>query len=148
MFAFAVTALLAVVIGGAFSWTASTTGAYTANAGTLSVAIANDAYTGNALYPTGIYTDVVSGQIQNNTPANPGIPVQLTGGSVGGFTPSNGGCSSGHFAGDVIVTDSSFVGPGGGVGGSWMARILMGTGAPDVCQGNTVGYNVTLNVAT
>ena len=139
-----VSLLAALVVGAVLAWTGTGTGNFNSSAGSISVALYSVDATGNQVYPTGNPIAVLEGGIQNNTPANPGISVQVTGGSVSVNSP--GGCS---LSGDVVVLDSSFVGPGGANADNlWRARLTMGTGAPDGCQGATINYDVTVNVGT
>lgn len=140
-----ISAILTLSLGIAFAWTSTATNSgYTASGGSLSVAIVNDAYTGNVLYPTGTPIAVLTGQIQNNTPANPGIGVYITGGTVTGITQPL--CAS---SGAVAVSDSGWlILPGGWTGGAWSASLTMPVGAPDACQGLAFSYNVNVAVAT
>ena len=149
---FVATATLAIIVGVAVAWTSTATQSYTTPAGSLSVAIADDHYTGAKVYPTGTDIFVLYGRIQNNTPADPGIAVQITGGSVNVTNAGVPTCDSfrvaGGITGNVSVQDSSLVSPGGNVGGLWYANLHMNTDAPDACQGQTLSYNVIVNVGT
>ncbi len=138
-----VSAVAVLLSGAVVAWSTSASAGYTASAGSLSVAIANPAGTGNAMYPTGSPITVVTGQIANNT-TPPGIAVQVTGGSVasGGYWYDE--CIS---AGAVAVTDNNWVGAGS-TGGGWSASLTMPSGASDTCQGVAIPYTVTVNVAT
>ena len=140
-----VSAALTLVLGVAFAWTSTAnTGPQSAQAGALSVATYNVVPTGNELYPTGNPIAVLTGQIQNNTTANPGVNVYLTSGSVV-FPNTIHPCAD---SGSVAITDASQVAPGGYTGGGWTASLTMGTGAPDLCQNATQGFSVDVNVAT
>ncbi len=149
---FVATATLAIVVGVAVAWTSSATQSYTTPAGSLAVAIADDHYTGNKVYPTGTDIFVLYGRIQNNTPADPGIAVQIIGGSVDVTNAGVPTCDSfrvaGGITGNLSVQDSSFVSPGGNVGGQWYANLHMNTDAPNACQGQTISYDVIVNAGT
>jgi hypothetical protein len=135
----------AVLLGGiAFAWTTTASGGYTTATGSLNVSLYNVAYTGNVLYPTGAPIEVVAGQIQNNTPANPGIAVRITGGNITGISAPACGVSDGG----VGVTNGSWVAQGGNYGGGWAAYLTMWTGAPDSCQGGSISYTVNIDVNT
>jgi hypothetical protein len=137
-------AILTLALGVAFAWSATAaTGLQNAPTGGLSVATYNVQPTGNDLYPTGNPIAVLTGQIQNNTTANPGVNVYLTGGSIT-FNPSHPCADSGS----VAITDGSQVAPGGSTGGGWTASLTMGTGAPDSCQNTTVPFTAVVNVLT
>jgi len=140
----AVSAAMTLVLGVAFAWTSSATNSYTATAGSLSVAIANDSYTGNQVYPTASWINVVNGQIKNNTLANPGVNVFIAGGAVTG----TGNFTYCHMAGNLRVIDGSQVAPGGNVGGWWGADLAMAGDSPNDCQGATIGYDVRVDVST
>lgn len=149
---FLVTATLAVIVGVGVAWTSSATGPATASAGSLSVALdaSNPGYgpIANQVYPSGSWTNVFVGQIKNNTPANPGIPVSITGGSVVVTGASNGACNYSTISGNLAVTNVGPIGPGGVIGGEWYAQLNMSSAANDSCQGNTINYDITVNVAT
>ena len=90
---FAFSAILALIVGVAFAWTASTAATpSSATGGTLSVAPYGAAGTNNQLYPTGNPISVLTGAIQNNTLANPGVSVYITGGTV--IFPNANSCVS------------------------------------------------------
>lgn len=140
----AVSMIGAVIIGGAAAWTSSTTpSSQSAQIGGISVALANPGSTGNYLYPTGQFIAVLQGNIQNNTPANPGVAVVITGGAASSFNP--GGCVTSQ---QVAVTDPSPVPPGGNVGGIWRLDLAMPTNADNSCQNQTLTYDLVINVAT
>ncbi len=147
-----ITSLLgALVVGAALAWTGSAVENYNTSAGTLSVALYSVDATGNAVYPTASAIYVLQGGIQNNTPANPGIAVSVqTGGAAGSVAvvSTTDGCQ-GYLSGDVDLLNSSFVGPGGGNADNlWAAWLSMAENAPDICQGDTININVTVNVET
>ena len=138
--AFGVSLTAALVLGAAFAWSASTTGNFNSGMGTVSIGFWNYAPSGLAIYDGAGYTVTETGNFQNLTPANPGLNLQLTSGSISGISAS--GCQT-WMGGDVLITDSSMVAPGGNVGGGWAARLYI-SGSPDVCQGVGVNYNVNL----
>ncbi len=140
-----VSAALTLVLGVAFAWTSTASFSDNASAGSLSVAVYGAANTSNQLYPTNNPIAVVTGAIQNNTPANPGINVYLTGGSV---SSGGGYYDACYMSGSVGSINNTQVPPGGNAGGAWTAFLTMPGNAPDGCQGATIPYNVTLNVAT
>ncbi len=149
---FLVTTMLAAIVGVGIAWTSSATGSATASAGSLSVALdsSNSGYgpTANQVYPSGLWTNVFEGQIKNNTPANPGIAVSITGGSVAVTGTSNGGCNWSTISGNLDVTGPGPIAAGGAIGGQWFAQLNMSGAANDSCQGNTISYNVIVNVTT
>ncbi|MCO5203379.1 MAG: hypothetical protein M9925_16985 [Chloroflexi bacterium] len=145
--------LSAIVIGGALAWTGSATTNYAATSGSISVALANAAYTSNQIYPTGSTINLVSGQIQNNTAANPGVAVAITGGTLTNFSSDNGVCNAwlalgGAWTGSVGVSDGSAVNPGGNVGGGWVAGVSVHPTMVNDCQNKNFTYDVTINVTT
>jgi hypothetical protein len=149
--AFTVTALVALVVGGVFSWTTTASVGQDTPAGSISADLINLADTGNYLYPTGSGIEVLTGDVRNLTPANPGISIYATSGSVGSFlTSDNTNCPGPSYFGDGGVTfdNQNWIAPGGNWGDHWHAYALMSTGAPNACQGVNVGYNVTINLTT
>jgi len=149
---FVTTATLAVLVGVGLAWTSSAGGSFQASSGSLSVALdfsnGGYGYIGNAVYPTNSPINVLKGQIKNNTPANPGIAVAATTGSVNVTGASNVACNYGTITGDIVVTNNAPVPPGGVIGDEWYARLTMTTAANNDCQGNTISYDVTVNVTT
>jgi hypothetical protein len=149
--AFTVTALLALVVGGVFSWTTTASVSQDTPAGTLSADLINLADTGNYLYPTGAGIEVLTGDVRNLTPGNPGISIYATSGSVGNFVTSNEGVCPGasNFGnGGVAFDNQNYIAPGGNWGDHWHAYAYMATNAPNGCQGVNVGYDVTVNLST
>jgi hypothetical protein len=149
--AFTVTALLALVVGGVFSWTTTASTYGDTPAGTLSADLINMADTGNALYPTGTGIEVLTGDVRNLTPANPGISIWATSGSVGNFVTSDQtNCPGPSYIGNGGVTfdNQNYIAPGGNWGDHWHAFAYMATNAPNACQGVNVGYDVTINLST
>ena len=144
----------AIIVGGALAWTGSATvSGYSSTSGAINVALANAAYTGNQIYPTGSTISLVTGQIQNNTTANPGVAVAITGGSLANLDSNDGTCDAwlalgGAWSGSVGVTDGSPVAPGGGVGGGWDAGVSIHPTMHNACQNKTFTYDVTINVTT
>ncbi len=149
-FVFMATATLAVVVGVAVAWTSSASNNFTASAGSLSVALdftGGYGYIPNQVYPTGNPINVIYGRIANNTPANPGVAVAITNGSVAVNGTSNGACNYSTITGDVVVTNSAPI-PPQTVGGEWYGRLIMTNAANDSCQGNDIYYTLTVNVST
>lgn len=145
--------LSAIVIGGALAWTGSTTASYSTSSGAISVAIAGAGSTGNQIYPTGSNIPLVTGAIQNNTAANPGVNVAITGGTLTNFLSNGGVCNAwlalpGAWTGSVTVTDGSGVAPGGAVGGGWSAGVSVYPTMDNDCQNRPFTYDVTINVTT
>ena len=147
---FAVSLLTALVIGAALAWAGSASGNYSSTAGTISVALYSVDATGNAVYPTATHIAVLTGGIQNNTPANPGIAVQVRDGVNAGSVTSIAalGCQA-WLSGDVDRLDGAFINAGGyNADNLWQAWLQMNTDCPDSCQGVTINYDVTVNVQT
>ncbi len=153
---FGLSALLALLIGAAvYAWTGSASSNFSTTTGKISVALHNVIPTGNKVYPTNSFIAVLTGEIQNDTQANPGIAVHITGGSVSNITsnagpgsPCNVFINASGVIGQVVVTNGGSVGPGGAAGGGWRADLAMGPSAPNDCQDRTLSYTVTVNVAT
>jgi hypothetical protein len=136
---------VAVLLGGvAFAWTTTASGGYTTATGSLNVSLYNVAYTSNVLYPTGAPIEVVTGEIINNTPNNPGIAVRITDGNITGISAPECGVSDGG----VAVTNGNPVAAGGNYGGGWAAYLKMWTGAPNSCEGGSISYTVNIDVTT
>ena len=137
---------LAVVFGGvAYAWTTTATSpAFTTNGGALNVAITGAVYNGNEMYPTDTWTPVVYGFVLNNTSADPGVPVIVTGGSVTG----DGNYQACISNSKVDVIGVGPIAAGGNQGGEWQASLAMPTNALQSCMGLALGYSVTINVAT
>jgi hypothetical protein len=137
---------LAVLLGGvAVAWSTTASAGYTSSAGSLNVGIYNAAYTGQQVYPTGNWIPVVTGEVINNTTANPGIAVQVAGGTVTGISQCDG---ANLIVGQVLTTNNSWVAPGGYAGGGWEADLAMPAAASNSCQGFGINYTVNVNVQT
>jgi hypothetical protein len=132
-----------LALGVAFAWSTTASGSYSVGTGQLSVALVNVADAGNLLYPTNTPILVATGNIQNNTLANPGIAVAGNGGSVD--TISNGaycGITDGG-----VTTGGGWVAPGFSTG-TWSAALTMNPFAPNDCQNIPISYAVHVNVVT
>jgi hypothetical protein len=142
-----VSLLGALVIGTVLAWTGSTPAKkyYTAT-GTVCATISGEHYTGNQVYPTGSPVGVLRGGFANCT-TSPGINLSLYDANPGDVAiNSPGGCS---LSGDVAMLSDEWVAPGyTTTADRWEAQITMGTGAGDGCQGQTIDYDVTINVET
>jgi hypothetical protein len=137
---------VAVLLGGvAFAWTTTATGSYNVATGQLSVKLVNVANAGHMLYPTATPIVVATGNIENDTLANPGVAVAATGGSVTAITDA---AYCGISDGGVAITTGGWVNPGGVQGDVWQASLTMSTGAPNDCQNIPISYTVNVNVTT
>jgi hypothetical protein len=137
---------VAVLLGGvALAWTTTASGSYQVSAGALSVKLVNPTASGLLLYPTGNPIIVAYGNIENDTPANPGIAVVATGGSV---TAISDAAYCGITDGGVAITTGGWVNPGGAQGDVWQASLTMSTAAPNNCQNDLISYTVNVNVTT
>lgn len=142
--AFGLSLTAALVLGAAFAWSASTSGNFSSTTGQVSIGFNNYAAGPDVVYDGAGWANVEFGDFQNLTPANPGLALHLTGGSITGIsTPSFPGCA-GLMTGAVNITDGSFVNPGGYVGGQWKAYLQMTGDVGDVCQNRGVNYTVNL----
>jgi hypothetical protein len=137
---------LTLAIGAAYAWTASTSGSFSASAGTVSMAFDSYAGTGYQVYPTNNWIDVEYGNFKNTTPANPGLPLQLTGGTVSNIA-SDSDCEA-YMGGQVVITDASFVAPGGYTGGQWYVQLYMVPSTPNYCQGDSISYDLNLTAGS
>ncbi len=150
--AFGLTLTIALAVGVVLAWSGQATNVapYTAQAGSISVSLAEVNSVNNTVYPTGSATKVLTGKIANNT-GNPGVPVWISSGSVAVTNAGVAACDSfrvgGGITGSVTPTDQGYVNPGT-QGGAWDAFLKMNTNAPEECQGQTLTYNVTINVNT
>jgi hypothetical protein len=141
-FGFSLTA--ALVLGAAFAWSANTSGNFSTTTGTVSIGFYNYAAGPDLVYDGGGWANVEYGDFQNTTPANPGLALHLTGGSIPVITtPSVPGCA-GLMTGLVNITDGSAVLPGGYVGGQWKAYLSLTGDVANACQGTPVNYTVNL----
>jgi hypothetical protein len=137
----------ALTIGAVLAWTGSTPAKkYNTQTGSVCAAIYGESYTGNQVYPTGSAIGVLRGGFSNCT-SSPGISLSLYDANPGDVAiNSPGGCS---LSGDVAMLSDETVSPGNTTTADrWEAQITMGAGAPNACQGQTIDYDVTINVET
>ncbi|MDR3632501.1 MAG: hypothetical protein P4L84_01625 [Isosphaeraceae bacterium] len=139
-----ISAILTLALGVAFAWSTTGVGTYSVGTGQLSVALVNPANAGNLLYPTNTPIVVATGNIQNNTPANPGIAVAGNGGFIDGITDAAYcGITDGG-----LTTGGGWIQPAGYQNGTWSASLTMNPFAPNDCQNIAIGYTVHVNVVT
>jgi hypothetical protein len=147
MIAFSVTALVALVIGGAYTWTTGATGGGEFASGSISGAIVNVEPTGNVLYPLGQdvsdYIPVLQGDIKNTTPANPGIAIHAVAG--GGNVTGGGGCG---VTGWVMEFADQNAIPPGQEGNHWTWSAAMPESAPDSCQSQSFTTTLFVSLST
>lgn len=130
----------AAVIGGALAWTGSTPAAsVTASSGAVAVVISGYNPTGNLVVPTATDIKVADAGITNNGD----ITVHVTGGSV---TVTNLGVCG--ITGSVGNINGGNVAPATSFAPLYDVFLNMPTGAPNGCQGQTINYDLTINVAT
>jgi hypothetical protein len=145
MIAFSVTALLALVIGGAYTWTTSATGGGEFASGSISGAIVEVQPTGNVLYPLGQdvsdYIPVLQGKIKNTTPANPGIAIHAVAGAGNVLGP----CGVTGWVMEFANQDP--IAPGE-TGDPWTWSAAMPEGAPDSCQNETFTTTLFVTLST
>ncbi|HSW41817.1 MAG TPA: hypothetical protein VLM76_04855 [Patescibacteria group bacterium] len=141
--AFGLSLTAAIVLGVAFAWSASASRDFASQTGQVSIKI-DDAWAGTqVVYDGGGWAHVMTGNFANITPANPGLPLQLTGGSITNITtPGHPGCA-GLMSGAVNITGPSFVAPQS-VGGGWAAFLRMDGDVGNACQNQVVNYTVNL----
>jgi hypothetical protein len=137
-------ALGALVIGGALAWTGSTSGSDSATAGSVGVAFYNYVGTGLPVVPNNSWIKVAESGFTNIG----GIAVHATGGSVPAINVPGGTACNDNLLGAVNVFDNTTVNPTGSIGHAYDIFLKMDTGAEDDCQGDTINYNVTINVAS
>lgn len=148
---FGISAMLSLIVGVAFAWTANTGKIdSSADVGELKVDVAQVKQSNNKLYPTGSPITILTGKIRNNTAANPGIDVMINANDPGSvnYLADTLACSTTHLGGNVTAIDNSPVAPGGQVGGEWAVNLVMASGAPDSCQGETISFQYQINVTT
>jgi hypothetical protein len=150
MIAFTITTLLALAIGGAYTWHSSATkvGGAPFSSGKISAAITDVEPTGDVLYPLGYeptdYVEVLTGLVQNTTPSNPGIAIHATEG-IG--APLMGGYGCGITGTSLRFDDLNAIAPNA-KGDRWYASFAMAEDAADSCQNQTFDAIITVNVAT
>jgi hypothetical protein len=145
---FALSAVLALIVGVAFAWTTSSSSSDSSTAGALNVTLYGVNGTSNALYPNATMTTVLTGQINNQTAANPGIAVHIADAPGTVSITDAGACPTAYLSGQVVRTDNSLVQPSGPAGGGWAVQLAMATDAPDTCQSAIVAYTYTINTTT
>jgi len=138
-----------LVIGAALAWTGTTSSSpQSATAGSVSASVYNYVPTANVVIPTALPIKVGDAGITNSG----AIAVNVTGGSVSGIVTGDGACNAyigiSGITGSVTVTNAGFVGPSTSFSPLYDVFLTMGTGAPNGCQGQTISFNLTVNVAT
>jgi hypothetical protein len=146
LIAFSVTALLALAIGGAYTWTAQTQliSPHGQN-GTISGQLINVGSTGNHLYPLGYSNPIAmfEGDIQNTTPTNPGIALHAVAG--GGNVTGGGGCG---IIGSAMTFANTNPIPPGAAGDHWTWSAAMPENAAQSCMGGTFEANIYALLST
>jgi hypothetical protein len=153
LIAFTITTLLALAIGGAYTWTTSTTrmGQDQFRSGTITAAITDVEGTGNLLYPRGMeesdYIPLLTGLIQNTTAANPGVDIHATEGigAVVDVPPLGVHC---HILGWALSFDDTYPIAPGAKGDRWYASFAMPENAGNECMNQAFDALITVNVST
>ena len=142
---FGISALLALMVGVVFAWTASTpfSAQLQGQAGTLSVSLTNANATSNQIYPGGGPTAAHTGQVFNGS----GVPVYITGGQL--FLDTNQGlnCDINELSGTITVSDNNYI-PANDDGGGWQSLLQASSAWDNSCQGLVVNYHVVIDVST
>jgi hypothetical protein len=144
--AFSVTALLALAIGGAYTWTTNTQlVSPQGQNGTISGQLINVASTGNHLYPLGLgnWIPMFEGDIQNTTPTNPGIALHAVAGA--GNVTGGGGC--GIIGNALTFANTNPIAPGA-AGDHWTWSASMPVDAAQSCMGGTFTANIYALLST
>jgi hypothetical protein len=150
LIAFTITTLLALAIGGAYTWTSNATKASgnPYKSGHISAAITDVESTGNLLYPRGLevsdYIPLLTGLIHNTTDANPGVDIHATEG-IGHPGVAGMGCD---ILGWALTFDNQNPIAPGAKGDRWYASFAMPEDAPNSCMDQTFDALITVNVAT
>ena len=145
-----VSLLAALVVGAVLAWTGSTSGSSTASAGSVSIAFDSYTATGNKVVPTGVDIQVAYTGFTNTGDISV-APDASNPGSATVTGTNSASCGSGEFnAGAVTVgPNNGYVPPGNTSGGdAFRVWLNMNTAANQACQGETIYYNVTINVTT
>lgn len=145
-----VSLLGALVVGAVLAWTGSTSGSSTASAGSVSIAFDSYTSTGNKVVPNDTNIMVAYTGFTNNG----AISVKPDASNPGSATvtgTNSASCGSGEFnAGTVTVgANNGYVAPSATSGGdAFDVWLNMKGAANQACQGETIYYNVTVNVTT
>jgi hypothetical protein len=136
----------ALVIGGVLAWTGSTAATpESATSGVAAAAVYNYVNTPGALVlPTGLDIKVGDAGITNTG----NIAVHVTGGTVTNVTYNVGNSGACGVTGSVAVTNPNPIAPGASFAPLYDVFLNMPTTAGDICQNNTIGFDLTINVAT
>ena len=146
MIAFAATTLLAIAIGGAYTWTTNTQlVSPEGQNGTISGQLVNIASTGNKLYPLGLANPIAifEGDVANTTPTDPGIALH----AVAGGGNVTGGGSCGIIGGALTFANQNAIAPGA-TGDHWYWSAAMPTDAAQSCMGSTFTANIYALLST
>ncbi|MGE0599710.1 MAG: hypothetical protein AB7J35_11435 [Dehalococcoidia bacterium] len=133
-------ALGAVAIGSALAWTGS--GSWSggsASAGSVSIVLTDWSPSTNKVVPTGSPIEVGTVGFLNNGD----VTVHATGGSVSTTGPY-ASCATGS----ATVSNGGNVSPGQQYGGLVAISLTMPTDASDDCQGQSITFDITVNVET
>ncbi len=145
--AFGVAVIGATLFGAVYAWTATNTQTGSASVGTASLTVTL-VPTANYVGPdNGLPVTVATGSINNTG----NFALTLTGGSLV-VTSANPSpiCAPSDFSDPdtgVVITIAGPV-PALGTGGAFNANIATNVGAPEDCQGDSLGYTVTINATT
>jgi hypothetical protein len=147
LIAISVTALLALAIGGAYTWTAQTQlVSPQGQNGTISGQLVNVASTGNQLYPLGLGNPIpiFEGDILNTTPTNPGIALHAVAGA-GNVAPQSPSC--GIIGTALTFANNNAIAPNA-TGNHWTWSAAMPADAPQNCMGGTFTANIYALLST
>jgi len=147
LLAFSITALTALVIGGAYTWTTNTQlVSPEGHSGVISGQIVNVAPTGNVLYPLGLANPVplFEGDIWNTTPTNPGIALHAVAGG-GNVAPQSPSCG---IIGTALTFDNQNAIAPNATGDHWYWGAAMPADAPQSCMGGTFTANIYALLST
>jgi len=141
-----VSLLGALAIGAVLAWTGSTTGSSSAQAGSVSVAFYGYDQLSNKVVPNNQWIEVANGGLTNNGDIAVHVRADPNAGSVSTISYANSCGGAPYTDGAVNQESGSSVNPGNSADDLYRVYLRAATGLPDACQGQTISYDVTINV--
>lgn len=138
----------ALAIGAVLAWNGSTPASpQTATAGEVDVSVYwVSGGTGNEVVPTNQWIEVAKAGINNTGDVD--VRVRASAGSVGSISYSSACGGANNTSGQVVRIDPTYVPAGAWAGDLVKVELKADANLEDECQGDTINYDLIINVET